>query len=44
MAKTLHEKLAGMIPKLREEKVAILKGHGTEKISDVTIAQAIGDK
>ncbi len=42
MAKTLKEKLAGMIPKLREEKVAILKGHGDQKISDVTIAQAFG--
>jgi len=42
MAKTLQEKLAGLIPKLREERTAILKGHGAKVISDVTIAQAFG--
>jgi len=42
MAKTLKEKLSEMIPKLREERVALMKGSGDVKISDVTIAQAIG--
>ncbi|UCG62679.1 MAG: citrate (Si)-synthase [Candidatus Zixiibacteriota bacterium] len=42
MAKTLKEKLAGLIPKLREERVGILKGHGGKVISDVTVAQAFG--
>lgn len=42
MAKTLHEKLAGMIPKLRKERKAILTGHGDKKISDVSVAQAFG--
>lgn len=42
MAKTLKEKLAGIIPKLREERAAILKEHGTKVISEVTVAQAFG--
>jgi citrate synthase len=42
MAKTLKEKLSDMIPKLREERVALMKGSGDVKISDVTIAQAVG--
>lgn len=42
MAKTLKEKLAGIIPKLREERTAILKEHGAKVISEVTIAQAFG--
>ncbi len=42
MAKTLKEKLAGIIPKLREERADILKNHGDKKISDVTVAQAFG--
>ncbi|MEW5795992.1 MAG: citrate (Si)-synthase [Candidatus Zixiibacteriota bacterium] len=42
MAKTLKEKLADMIPKLRQERTALLKETGDVKISEVTIAQAIG--
>lgn len=42
MAKTLKEKLGGMIPRLRRERAALLEGHGDEVISQVTIAQAIG--
>jgi len=42
MAKTLQEKLAGLIPKLRKERVELMKGHGEFKISEVNIAQAIG--
>ncbi len=42
MAKTLKEKLAGLIPKLREERTAILKGHGDKVISEVSVAQAFG--
>ena len=42
MAQTLKEKLASIIPGLREERQAILKQHGDKKISDVTIAQAFG--
>ena len=42
MALSLKEKLAGIIPKLREERKAILKEHGEKKISDVTVAQAFG--
>ena len=41
-AKTLKETLAGMIPKLREERKNILTKHGDKKISDVIIAQAFG--
>jgi citrate synthase len=42
MAKTLKEKLSEIIPKLREERTALMKGSGDVKISEVTIAQAIG--
>jgi len=42
MAKTLKEKLADMIPKLREERVKLLKEHGDYVISQCTVAQAIG--
>lgn len=42
MALSLKEKLAGIIPKLREERKAILTEHGDKKISDVNIAQAFG--
>ena len=42
MAKTLKEKLGEMIPKLREERTALMKGSGDVKISEVTIAQAVG--
>ncbi|MFH1372721.1 MAG: citrate (Si)-synthase [bacterium] len=42
MAKTLKETLADLIPKLREERVSLMKGHGDVKISEVTVAQAIG--
>jgi len=40
--KTLKETLAAMIPKLRKERLDLLKKHGNHKISDVTVAQAIG--
>jgi len=42
MAKTLKEKLGGMIPKLREERTKLLKEHGDHVISQVSITQAIG--
>ena len=42
MAKTLKEKLGELIPKLREERMALVKGHGDFKISEVSVAQAIG--
>jgi len=42
MAKTLHEKLSEQIPKLREERVSLMKGHGDHLISQVSVAQAIG--
>ena len=42
MAKTLHDKLADLIPKLREERAALMKGHGDHVISQVSVAQAIG--
>ena len=42
MALSLKEKLAGIIPKLREERKAILTEHGEKKISDVNVAQAFG--
>ncbi|MBU0985182.1 MAG: citrate (Si)-synthase [candidate division Zixibacteria bacterium] len=42
MAKTLKEKLGGMIPKLREDRAKLMKLHGAVKISEATIAQAIG--
>ena len=42
MAKTLKETLADQLPKLREERVALLKKHGDTNISQVSVAQAIG--
>ncbi|MDH3891004.1 MAG: citrate (Si)-synthase [candidate division Zixibacteria bacterium] len=42
MAKTLKETLAGLIPKLRDERGKLMKEHGTQKISEVTVAQAFG--
>ena len=42
MAKTLKEKLGELIPKLREERKALVKGFGDTKISEVSVAQAIG--
>ncbi len=42
MAKTLKEKLADLIPKLREERTSLVKEHGEHVISQVTVAQAIG--
>jgi len=39
---TLKNKLAKMIPPLRDELKAIGKKHGNKKISDVTVAQAYG--
>ena len=42
MAKTLKEKLAEIIPKLREERVSLIKQHGDYVISQVSVAQAIG--
>lgn len=42
MAKTLKEKLADLIPKLREERVSLVKQHGDVVISQVSVAQAIG--
>ncbi|NIM18949.1 MAG: citrate (Si)-synthase [Candidatus Latescibacteria bacterium] len=38
----LHEKFASQIPKLREERQTLLKGHGDKQISEVTVAQAFG--
>ncbi len=42
MAKTLKEKLGTLIPKLREERSELLKKHGNDVISNVTVAQAFG--
>jgi citrate synthase len=42
MATVLKDKLASQIPSLRDEIRGILKEHGAQKISDVTIAQAYG--
>lgn len=42
MAKSLKDKLGGMIPRLREEKKALLANHGDKTISQVSIAQAFG--
>jgi len=42
MAKTLKETLAAQIPKLREERVKLMKEHGDHQISTVSVAQAIG--
>jgi citrate synthase len=42
MAKTLKEKLAEIIPQLREERTNLIKEHGDQVISQVTVAQAFG--
>ena len=42
MAKTLKEKLAAQIPKLREERVTLMKKYGDKVISQCSIKQAIG--
>jgi citrate synthase len=42
MAKTLKEKLADLIPKLRDERKALMTEHRDTVISQVTVAQAIG--
>ncbi len=42
MAKTLKEKLGELIPKLREERKALVKNFGDVKISEVSVTQAIG--
>ena len=42
MAKTLKETLAAQIPKLRADRVKLMKGYGAKEISQVTVAQAIG--
>ncbi len=39
---TLQEVLADRIPKYREETRNLIKAHGGDKISDVTVAQAYG--
>ena len=39
---TLKEKLAEIIPKLRDDIKALLKEYGESKISEVTVAQAYG--
>ncbi|MBZ0265819.1 citrate (Si)-synthase [bacterium] len=38
----LYEKLQELVPQWRAERADILKNHGGEKLSDVTIAQAYG--
>lgn len=42
MAKTLKETMAGLIPKLRDERGELMKEHGSHKISEVSVAQAFG--
>ena len=42
MAQTLKEKLADMIPRLRDERKALMTEHRDTIISQVTVAQAIG--
>lgn len=42
MAKTLKEKLAEIIPKLREERKLLAANYSNETISQVTVAQALG--
>lgn len=42
MALTLKDKLAGLIPKLRDERAELLNSSGSHTISDVSIAQAFG--
>lgn len=39
---TLKERLAQLIPPLREDIRALVKGHGSKVISEVTVAQAYG--
>lgn len=41
-AKTLKETLGKMIPRLRKERVTLMKEHGAYQISEVSVAQAIG--
>ncbi|MCD6250258.1 MAG: citrate (Si)-synthase [candidate division Zixibacteria bacterium] len=42
MTKTLKETFEAQIPKLRKERVKLMKEHGSQVISECTIAQAIG--
>ncbi|HUV30304.1 MAG TPA: citrate (Si)-synthase [Acidobacteriota bacterium] len=42
MAQTLKEKLAIIIPKIRDERKSVLSEHRDKVISQVTVAQAIG--
>lgn len=42
MSSSLKDKLNTLIPKLRNERQAILKGHGDKIISQVSVAQAFG--
>jgi citrate synthase len=42
MAKTIKEKLADLIPKWRDERKQLMSDHRDTKISEVTVAQAIG--
>lgn len=42
MAKTLKETLAGLIPRLRDQRGELMKEHGSHKISEVSVAQAFG--
>ncbi len=42
MAKTLKETMAELIPGLRDERSKLVQEHGDKKISEVSIAQAIG--
>lgn len=42
MAQTLKEKLADLVPKLREERKSLMKEFGENVISQVSVAQAIG--
>ncbi len=41
-AKTLKQTLGDMIPKLRDERMKLMKASGDKKISEVSVAQAIG--
>jgi citrate synthase len=42
MAKTIKERMAELIPKWRDERKALMTGFKDYKISEVTVAQAIG--
>jgi citrate synthase len=42
MAKTIKERMAELIPKWREDRKALMSGFRDYKISEVTVAQAIG--